>query len=144
MFPALRILIGLVFIVSGAEKLIWPYQNFLYVIQGYQLLPPGLDELFARVFPWIEFLLGLFMVLGFWLPITLPGVMLMLSLFIVAVSQALIRKLPMEECGCFGELISFPLPVVIIMDSVLMMLTFFIVRNLKKAETLSLDRYFQK
>jgi uncharacterized membrane protein YphA (DoxX/SURF4 family) len=144
MFPALRILIGLIFIVSGAEKLIWPYQNFLYVVQGYQLLPPGLDEFFARVFPWIEFLLGLFMALGFWLPVTLPGVMIMLTTFILAVSQAIIRKLPMEECGCFGELISFPLPVVILMDSVLLALTFLVLFNLKKAETLSLDRYFQK
>jgi hypothetical protein len=136
--------IGLIFVVSGAEKLIWPYQNFLYVIQGYQLLPSGLDEAVARIFPWIEFLIGLFMVLGFWLSWTLRGVLVMVTAFILIVSQALIRKLPMEECGCFGELISFPLPVVVIIDSTLFALTCLLFIKIKKTEAVSLDRYFQK
>jgi uncharacterized membrane protein YphA (DoxX/SURF4 family) len=144
MFPFLRIFIGLIFVVSGGEKLIWPYQNFLYVIQGYQLLPPGLDEAAARIFPWIEFLLGLFLVLGFWLPFALRGVLVMLTMFILVVSQAIIRKLPLGECGCFGQLISFPLPMVVLMDSGLFVLTFLALANLKKTEALGLDRYFQK
>ena len=137
-------MIGLIFVVSGAEKLIWPYQNFLYVIQGYQLVPPGLDEAVAQVFPWIEFLVGLFMVLGFWLHWTLRGVLVMVMTFILIVSQALIRKLPMDECGCFGELISFPLPVVILIDSTLLALTCLLIVKEKKTEAVSLDRYFQK
>ena len=144
MFVLVRILIGLVFVVSGAEKLVWPYQNFLYVIQGYQLLPSGLDEAVAHIFPWIEFLLGLFMVLGFWLPVTLRGVLTVLTTFILIVSQAIVRKLPLGECGCFGQLISFPLPVIVVMDSVFFALTFLAFLNLKKTEAFSLDGYFQK
>src|SRR5262245_30475370 len=106
MFPVLRVLIGLMFIVSGGEKLIWPYQNFLYVIQGYQLLPASAAMAAARVFPWVEFLVGVFLALGLWVPLALRAAAGMFTLFILIISQALLRKIPLGECGCFGELVS--------------------------------------
>ena len=46
-----RVLIGSVFIVSSSEKLIGPYQNFLYVIEGYEILNPALAEIVAQMLP---------------------------------------------------------------------------------------------
>ena len=40
----------------------------------------------------------------------------MFGVFLGAVGQALVRRLPLDECGCFGNLISIPLPAVFAMD----------------------------
>ena len=143
-FVIIRILVGLVFVISGAEKLIGPYQNFLYVVQGYELLPSAFEEIVARVFPWIELLLGVFVCLGLWLRPALRGVIMMIITFLIVVSQALIRQLPISDCGCFGELAAFPLPVVAGIDSVLLALTVTLLIKYKKAIQFSLDQCFDK
>ena len=66
-YLVLRVLFGVFFMLVGGSKLFVPYQNFLYVIQSYQIFPPLIEELSARIVPWIEFFLGLFLVLGLWL-----------------------------------------------------------------------------
>ena len=84
------------------------------------------------------------MVSGIWLSWTLRGVLVMLMIFILAVAQAIIRKLPLGECGCFGQLVSFPLHVVILMDSGLLLVTTYLLSNLPKTRVFSLDKYFEK
>ncbi len=133
--------IGGIFVVSGFEKLIGPYQNFLYVIQNYSFLPLSLAEIVARLFPWVEFFLGVFLVSGLWLKWTLRAVMALLLMFMVVVIQALIRNLPIDECGCFGALISFPLPAVLAFDTKVFVLTLFLSFRREEAERCSLDRY---
>ncbi len=142
MLAVLRILFGMIFVVSGFEKLVSPYQNFLYVIQGYQIVPAGLDVIVAQVFPWIELLIGLFIVLGLWVRWSLIGGMGMVLTFLTIVGQALIRKLPIDECGCFGELISFPPQVVFMIDSALLICAIVLLKRLDKSSRFSLDRYF--
>lgn len=144
MFAALRIIVGLLFVVSGAEKLIWPYQNFLYVLQSYQIIPPGLDSAVARVFPWIEFITGLLLVLGLWVSYSVRTALVMFAAFILIISQALLRKLPIDECGCFGQLISLKPQHTLLMDSTFFLLLIAAVRNLTKVENFSLDTYFRK
>ena len=137
--PFLRILVGMVFVVSGAEKLIWPYQNFLYVIENYHILPGFLEMLTARTFPWIELFLGIFMVLGLWLDFTLRGVLVMAAVFIMVVSQAIVRQLPVSECGCFGQLISLPLKKIILLDSGILILVFCMIKKFSATSRFSLD-----
>ncbi len=144
MFPVLRLLIGLVFLVSGAEKIMGHYQNFLYIIQAYEVLPGWAEELTARFFPWIELFTGIFLVLGLWVPWALRSALLMFAGFIVIVGQALLRGLPLEQCGCFGELIHVPPQVIIVCDSAALLFTAFLLRHPLKARAVSLDRYFEK
>lgn len=137
----MRIAAGCLFIVSGFEKLISPYQNFLFVIQNYALLPPWGEEIVARGLPWVEFFLGIFLFLGLWLRWTLMGVMGMLLTFIGVVAQALVRHLPIDECGCFGELINFPLPIILIFDTVLLLMIGLLYVRKEQTAWLSLDQY---
>jgi len=139
-----RILIGCLFIVSGFEKLIGPYQNFLYVVQSYEFLPTLLEEMVARTLPWIELFLGVFLVVGLWLKWALRSIWVVIFLFILIVSQALLRKLPIDECGCFGGLISLPLYAVLIFDSMLFLLTGALLKQEKRINIFSLDQYFRK
>lgn len=136
--------IGGIFIVSGFEKLIGPYQNFLYVIQGYSFLPLPLAEIAARFLPWVEFLLGVLLFLGLWLKWTFRGVRTLLLMFIAVVAQALIRHLPVDECGCFGGLVSLPLPVVLIFDTTVFIVLWFLSLRMPEAERCSMDGYFSQ
>ena len=143
-FFIFRVLIGLLFIFSGFQKLIGPYQNFLYVIQGYQVFNSQLEEIIARYFPWIEFFLGVFLFLGLWLSVVLRGVIVFFVSFIFILSQALLRKLPVGECGCFGEKFSLPVHFMVFVDCALLAMTLFLFYNLYKTSVFSLDRYYSK
>ena len=99
MYPILRTFIGSIFLVSSLGKLLSPYQNFLYVVQAYQFLPSWGEVVVAQVFPWIELIVGVFVLLGLWTPWALRGALVLFAVFVVVVGQALIRNLPLESCG---------------------------------------------
>jgi len=143
-FVVARILIGCVFVVSGFEKIISPYQNFLYVVQGYEFFLRPLEELIARFFPWGELILGVFMILGFWLEIILKILLAVVSSFIVILAQALLRKLDLTECGCFGNLLSFPLHITILFDAGLWILLMILIVVKQKTSIFGLDQHFSK
>ena len=118
-----RIGTGLLFVVSGFEKLIGPYQNFQFVIEQYRVIDGPQAAMAAQVLPWAELIAGAFFMLGLWTRISGAAVLGMFGIFLGAVGQALLRKLPLDECGCFGDLISIPLPVVFGMDLTMAALT---------------------
>ena len=130
MWILLRVIIGGIFLGAGIGKLLSPYQNFLYVIQAYQILPSGGEVLLAQVFPWIEAIVGIFVILGLWTSWGLRGALVLFGVFVVVVGQALIRGLPLENCGCFGGLVHFKPQTVMIMDSAGLLLTTLLLRNI--------------
>jgi uncharacterized membrane protein YphA (DoxX/SURF4 family) len=144
MWIVLRIAIGSIFIFSGLGKLLSPYQNFLYVVQAYQLLPAWGEVLTAQIFPWIEFFVGFFVLLGLWISWSLRGALVLFGIFVVVVGQALIRGLPLESCGCFGEWLHLKPQTVIIMDSISLLLTSLLVYNMSQTRRFSLDSYFDQ
>lgn len=143
MVPVLRILIGSVFLVSGAEKLLHPYQNFVYAIQAYQMLPSAMEGAVGRVLPWLELFVGLFTVLGLWTRLALKGILVLCAVFIVVVGQALLRGLPIDQCGCFGEWLHVSPRVIIIFDSAMLLATVYLLRHPSQTMPLSLDRYYK-
>jgi len=144
MYIILRIAIGAIFLVSSLGKLFSSYQNFLYVVQAYQLLPSGGEVLIAQIFPWIELLVGIFVLLGLWTPWALRGALVLFGIFVVVVGQALIRGLPLENCGCFGEWIHLKPQTVIALDSLSLLLSFVLLRNLPRVKKFSLDSHFDQ
>ena len=144
MWPILRIIIGGIFIFSGLGKLLSPYQNFQYVIQAYQLLPSSGEILVAQVFPWIELSVGVFVFSGLWTAWSLKGALILFGIFITVVGQALIRGLPLENCGCFGEWVHLKPQAVIVMDSAGLLLTVLLLRHILPSKKFSLDSYFDR
>jgi len=143
-FVLIRVLLGLIFIVSGAEKAMGLSENFLYVIQGYEILPDVLARLASWVFPWVELLLGVFILLGLWLDWAFKGLLLMAGALILMVGQAIVRKLPLDNCGCFGDLVHLPLKGVIILDVTIFVLTLVSLLNLDRARSFGLDAFYPK
>lgn len=140
----LRLLIGLIFTVSGYEKASGPSGNFLFIIQQYQVLPAFLAELAAAIFPWAEFLIGVFLLLGLWLPLTLRLSALTSATFMLLVGQAIVRRLPIDNCGCFGELLHLPLTTVIFVDLGMLVAALVCLRYFGQASKFSLDSLYSK
>jgi hypothetical protein len=139
----LRVIIGAVLLASGVEKLISPWQNFLYVIQAYNMLPSSVEKIAALTVPWVELIVGLFMVLGLWLNWSLKGALVLFASFVIIVGQALLRHLPIDQCGCFGESIHISPQVIIVFDSVVVLSLFWLIRSPSLVKKFSLDQYFK-
>lgn len=95
-----RLLLGAVFIAAGAGKLFHPGQ-FAAIISHYQILPDHLVNAAAIVLPWLETLVGLFILCGFWLPGALSLANLLLFVFLAALASAAARGIDID-CGCFS------------------------------------------
>ena len=142
-FGFLRMLIGALFVVSGFMKLMQPYQNFLLAVNGYQILSGPAAEIFARSMPWAEFLFGVFLTLGLWSKACLFVLWALNTLFIGVVTQAMIRRLPIHDCGCFGESFSLPLYQILLLDLGLWLVFMGLVGFFDYTQRFSLDKYFK-
>lgn len=143
-FALIRILFGLFFVVASVGKILEPYQDFLYVIQNYEVFPSFLEPVIAFLFPWIEFFLGLFLCVGLWLRPVMYAVLLMIGSFILIVGQAIARQLPINYCGCMGGMFSTDIKEIIRLDIGLFILLLTMVRHFDKFSSFSLDRYFSR
>ena len=95
-----RIVLGAVFMYASFDKLANP-EAFADIIDNYHLLPYQLVNALAIFLPWLEFITGLLLVTGKWIKGSLLLYTTMLVVFIIALSQALIRGLDIS-CGCFS------------------------------------------
>ncbi|MFI5303851.1 MAG: MauE/DoxX family redox-associated membrane protein [Nitrospiria bacterium] len=96
-----RILLSVIFIASGLEKLIHPTEEFMLVIKGYHLIPDLLIRPMAISFPWLELIFGTFLLIGLFYPLSVIMIGLLLLAFTVAIGSTLVRGIPLEDCGCF-------------------------------------------
>ena len=96
---ALRWMLGLFFLAAVLSKVGAPLQT-LAAVYSYQIvLPDGLALATAHALPWVEILLGLALLSGFFLPLTLGASTALLLAFTVLTAQAWWRELPID-CGC--------------------------------------------
>lgn len=99
-----RIFLGGVFAYSGFSKLMEPAENFRGIIAQYEVIPYVFLPVIAAVFPWLEFLLGSFLILGYaprWSALALSFFSL-IFLIVLGSSKLLLGAMPVS-CGCFGE-----------------------------------------
>ena len=95
-----RIALGAVSLFSSAGKIADP-EAFALIVTHYQLLPPLLVAVTAVLFPWIEALCGLALVLGRFEKGAALLVSLMMVLFTVILLYNSYRGLNIA-CGCFS------------------------------------------
>jgi uncharacterized membrane protein YphA (DoxX/SURF4 family) len=95
-----RWFLGGVFLYASYDKILHP-QAFAQAIFNYQILPDAAVNLTALVLPWLESLLGLCLLVGFWLPGATALSTLMLTVFLGALAFNQWRGLDVY-CGCFS------------------------------------------
>jgi putative oxidoreductase len=95
-----RIILSVVFIFAGIEKIIDP-EGFSTSIANYKLLPLSLVNIAAITLPWIEVAAGLFLLFGVATKENTFLINSMLLIFIIAIGISVARGLNID-CGCFG------------------------------------------
>jgi len=94
-----RLVVGGVYLYASYDKVLHP-EVFLRFVHNYRILPLALESLFSLCLPWLEFLVGLFLVFGV---LTEASALLTagtLVMFLIAIASALLRHIDIE-CGCF-------------------------------------------
>ncbi len=98
-----RLFIGGIFIFAGFLKLSQPVEVFRGMIASYGVIPYAWIGWIAHIAPWLEFILGIFLLVGY-LPRYAAAALSVLAFSFIAliVTSKLHGTLP-ENCGCFGE-----------------------------------------
>ena len=99
----IRVWVGLVFAYGGLTKLLEPGANFEASVLRYGVFSAGWVPWIARVVPWVEWIFGIFFILGY-IPRVAAGVLCFLALsFLVTLgSSRLFLSYGESDCGCFG------------------------------------------
>jgi len=96
---AARLLLGAVFIYASIDKIAHP-AAFAEAVYNYQILPGPLIHLTALVLPWMELVLGLFLMSGLFREGSVFMVSALMVIFLSAMVFNLARGLDIH-CGCF-------------------------------------------
>ena len=97
-----RIIVGGIFLLAGLAKISDPVR-FLLTLREFQLFPEVLVRFLTVYLPWLEFVLGLFLILGI---LYRPSSLILACLnivFTLAILSVIIRGIEVD-CGCFGLL----------------------------------------
>ncbi len=102
----LRVALGGVFILSSIAKL--PHHTeFEGIVKDYDLLPDALATAYANALPWVELLVGFYLVFGVLVRPSAAVAVLMGTSFMIANVSALAKD--KEHCGsCFGDVWTLP------------------------------------
>jgi uncharacterized membrane protein YphA (DoxX/SURF4 family) len=102
----IRLILGGIFIYASLDKIGDP-QSFSRSIDHYHLIPFGFENSIAIVLPWLELFIGIGLIFGCMIDGATLLSMILLVVFILAISSAMLRGFNIE-CGCGlkeGELV---------------------------------------
>ena len=94
-----RLVLGIIFIYASYDKILDP-ASFSKNIHNFHITPTAVENLAALIIPWLEFIIGVFLIFGLFLEGTTSIVIVLLIFFIVILSQAVFRGIDVH-CGCF-------------------------------------------
>ena len=93
-----RFVLGFIFIYFSYDKILDP-KLFSDIVSNYDIIPFGLENLGALILPFIEFLIGLCLILGIFIDSSVIISIILLIFFILLIGQAYLRGKSID-CGC--------------------------------------------
>ena len=97
----LRVVFGGMLIYAAWDKILQPH-TFAHSVMLYEVVGARASRWIAIWLPWLELVTGVFLILGIWLRASAQANILMMIVFLIAVSQAFYRGLDID-CGCFSS-----------------------------------------
>jgi len=101
LYHILRIILAVVFIYASIDKIMHPH-DFAKAVFNYQILPDYLINITAIFLPWLELILGICLLVNFWMNGASLTAFLLMLVFMAAISFNLMRGLDVG-CGCFSS-----------------------------------------
>lgn len=136
-----RIIVGGVFIYAAFLKLLAPVEEFAYAIESYKIFPYKISFIIANIVPWFELYLGIFILTGVYTVYCSIISVLTFIVFEVLLLQAIVRNLPLTDCGCFGASHSNSIYTEFSLN---LLWIFFSIISIFKGKFFSIDSYFEK
>lgn len=96
----LRLILGTLLVITGALK-VGHAPELAAAIAGFRLLPPAVIAPLALLLPFLEILIGGYLVVGLFTRITAWIACAQLALYAAAIASAVVRGIA-ANCGCFG------------------------------------------
>ena len=101
---AARVLVGGLFVFSGISKLILPHGEVMALVKQYQVIPDFMVSPIAAGLPWLELVSGTALCIGFMTTAAAWLIGIQLVGFSVLMVVVLVAQIPIDDCGCFGNL----------------------------------------
>lgn len=98
-----RIFLAGVFIFAGFLKLSGPVENFRGMIASYGVVPYAWIGVIAHTMPWLEFISGISLLVGYFPRISSAVLGILSFSFICLIAFAQVRGTLPANCGCFGD-----------------------------------------
>lgn len=92
--------VGGVFLLFGVSKALEPFSGMEATVAQYQMLPSSAVPMVAAVFLVAEVAVGLMLVLGVFTKQAAQVTTMMLVVYIIVIAQAMLRGIPIPDCGC--------------------------------------------
>ncbi len=96
----IRVLLGALLMVAGALKVAHP-ASLAQAIAGFRLLPAAIVGPLALALPWLELLLGGYLIAGLFTRVVAYVAAAQFVAYALVVASAVVRHIP-AGCGCFG------------------------------------------
>ena|SRR5579871_6498082 len=97
---AVRVLLGGLLLAAGALKVAHPAE-LASNIAGFRLLPPDVVGPLAIALPYVELLLGAYLIVGLFTKAIATIAAAQFIIYAGAIGSAVLRHIP-ANCGCFG------------------------------------------
>ena len=136
-----RILLGAIFLTAAITK-IQNIPGFTATVNGYNMLPYVLADIYSLVVPWVELFAGCALILGTFVRFTALLTVPMTISFIIASIYAIVNATG-GLCGCFGTLLKMNHPTSLAIDVIMLGLAALLFTH-KERYFLSLEQLLDK
>ena len=136
-----RVIVGFVFIYASIHKIADP-ESFAKVIENYQVLPIFSINIVAITIPWIELVVGLFLIFGVLIKASSYIATFLMAFFSILVLLTIIRGIDIS-CGCFSSHTANPIGWQKFIENIILFIISLIVYYSEDAY-LSVEKYFRE
>ncbi|MFC1864997.1 thrombospondin type 3 repeat-containing protein [Chloroflexota bacterium] len=118
---ASRLILGSIFIAASIGKLQHPGE-FTTLVASYNILPYALAAIYGYLVPWVELIIGAFLILGLFTRIASALSIPIVISFIIASSHKLLIGAG-GGCGCFGDVMPLTMTQSLNLDALMLLAT---------------------
>jgi uncharacterized membrane protein YphA (DoxX/SURF4 family) len=135
-----RIIVGFVFVYASIYKIADP-ESFAKVIENYQVLPIFSINIVAITIPWIELIVGLFLIFGVLIKASSYITAFLMAFFSILVLLTIIRGIDIS-CGCFSSQVANPIGWQKFIENIILFILSLLVYYSEDAY-ISVEKYFR-